>query len=90
MPGVIGWLRRGMGESSTSWSAAIGGIEEFVNPAAARAKEDLREQNERVMPTPSPGDRMLDEGRIVLRRHAAGEPAPSGSADEPDADRPSA
>lgn len=76
MPGVLGWLRRSMGDSRGSWSAAIGGLEEFVNPAAARAKEDLREQNERVMPTPSPGDKLLDEGRIVL-------PPPQRNAQQP-------
>lgn len=75
MPGVLGWLRDSMGESRGSMASAFGALEEFVNPAAARAREELHEQNERVMPTPSPGDRLLDEGRIVLRRHTPAEDA---------------
>jgi hypothetical protein len=46
--------------------AALGAMDGLVNPGAARAREILDEQHERVIPTPSPGDRMLKEGRIVI------------------------
>jgi hypothetical protein len=60
-----------MGGSASAMSGVIGALEEFYNPAAARAREELKEQNERVIPVPSPGDKLLDEGKIVIRRKAA-------------------
>jgi hypothetical protein len=49
-------------------SGVLGALEEFSNPAAARARDELREQHERVIPVPSPGDSLLDEGKVVIRR----------------------
>ena len=46
----------------------IGALDTFFNPAAARAREEMKEQHERVVPIPSPGDKLLTEGKIVLRR----------------------
>jgi hypothetical protein len=57
-----------MGGSASALSGVIGALEEFYNPAAARAREELKEQHERVIPAPSPGDKLLDEGKVVIRR----------------------
>ncbi|MDP1877822.1 MAG: hypothetical protein Q8M17_09725 [Actinomycetota bacterium] len=54
------------GSAGSAMSAGMAALDVFVNPAAARAREELDRQHEQVMPTPSPGDRMLDEGRITI------------------------
>ena len=46
--------------------ATFGAMDGFFNPGAARARELINEQHERVIPTPSPGDSILKEGRIVI------------------------
>ncbi len=69
------------GTSGSAGSALGGGfsaLDAVFNPGAARAREELDRQNEAVLPTPSPGDRMLDENRIVISL-----PAPEDDA-EPD------
>ena len=64
------WLRKNMSESGTSMGNAIGALDAFVNPGAQRARETLEQENERVMQAPTPGDRLLDEQRIVIKvRH---------------------
>lgn len=65
---MLRWLRGSMGGSASALSGVIGALEEFYNPAAARAREELKEQHERVIPAPSPGDKLLDEGKVVIRR----------------------
>lgn len=65
---MSGWLRRSTRTSRRSSAALLGAFDQFFQPGAARAREDLDAQHERVMPNPSPGDRMLDEGRIVIDR----------------------
>jgi hypothetical protein len=50
--------------------AALGALDEVFNPGAARARDLLDAQHERVVPTPSPGDRLLDDGRITIVRPA--------------------
>jgi hypothetical protein len=67
---MLRWLRQGMGGSASAMSGVIGALEEFYNPAAARARQELQEQHERVIPAPSPGDKLLDEGKVVIRRKA--------------------
>lgn len=54
------------GAAGSALSAGLGPVDAVFNPGAARAREELDHQHERVMPTPSPGDRMLDEGVIVI------------------------
>ena len=61
-------LSASKGRSSGAMGTAIGALDEVFNPAAARARESLKHDNERVMATPSPGDRLLAEGRIVIPR----------------------
>ena len=41
-------------------------MDEVFNPGAARAREELERQHEAVIPTPSPGDKLLSEGRVVI------------------------
>jgi len=61
-------LRKGLGESQPAMGAAFGALDQVFNPGAARARELLDAQHERVVATPSPGDRLLDEGRITIAR----------------------
>lgn len=60
-------MRGGLGSSSASLGAALGAFDAFFHPGAARAREELKQANERKMPIPSPGDRLLHENRIVIR-----------------------
>ena len=41
-------------------------MDAVFNPAAARAREELEHQNQQVIATPRPGDRLLREGRVVI------------------------
>jgi hypothetical protein len=60
-------LRRGLGDSHRGMSSALGSLDEFFHPSASRARQQLDAQHERVIPTPSPGDRLLDDGRVIIR-----------------------
>jgi hypothetical protein len=64
---VLTWMRRGLGTRG-GMSAVLGALDSVFNPGAARAHDEIEEQHQRVIPTPSPGDRMLSEGRVVIRR----------------------
>lgn len=68
-------LRNGLGASQPAMGAALGTLDQFFNPGAARARELLDAQHERVVPTPSPGDKLLEEGRIVICVTATSTPA---------------
>lgn len=65
---MLRWLRGSMGGSAAGMNAMIGALDSFFHPAAARAREELKEQHERVIPIPSPGDKLLTDGKIVIRR----------------------
>jgi hypothetical protein len=67
---MLGWLRRSMGDTRRGSAAIFGVLDDIWHPGAARAREQLDSQNERVMPAPSPGDKLLDDGKIVVRRRA--------------------
>ena len=47
-------------------AGSFGVLDEVFNPGGARAREELQRQHEAVIPTPSPGDKFLNEGRIVI------------------------
>jgi hypothetical protein len=64
---MLRWLRNTMGGSAGGMNAMLGALDEVFNPAAARARKELEEQNERVVPIPSPGDKLLAEGKVVIR-----------------------
>ena len=59
-----------MGDELRMWKGlavgAANALDEAFNPAAARARDHMQADHERAIPTPSPGDRMLHEGRIVI------------------------
>lgn len=64
---MLEYFWRSMGERQRSgMSGALGALDEVVNPGAARARLLTQAENERVIATPSPGDRLLDEGIIVI------------------------
>jgi hypothetical protein len=65
---MLGWLRRSMGDSAHGSAAVLGVLDDIWHPGAARAREQLDAQNELVMPTPSPGDKLLEDGKIVVVR----------------------
>jgi hypothetical protein len=65
---MLRWLRRSMGDSKRGSAAVLGVLDDIWHPGAARAREQLDAQNERVMPAPSPGDKLLDDDKIVVRR----------------------
>lgn len=74
---MLAWMRRSMGGSRPGGGAhpglgaVLGVMNEVFNPAAARAKQALDNQHERVLPSPTPGDRLLQEGRIVIEARRA-------------------
>ncbi|MDI1288756.1 MAG: hypothetical protein PSX37_02240 [bacterium] len=51
-------------------------FDEIYSPSAASAREHLDRRHEQVIPTPSPGDRLLSEGRVVIEGHVIGETGP--------------
>jgi hypothetical protein len=54
-------------------------LDPIFNPAAARARDEVDRQHELVMPTPSPGDRLLDDGVAVIEvPRDEPEPTPGG------------
>jgi hypothetical protein len=50
--------------------AVLGGVDQLFHPEAARARETIERDHSLVVPMPSPGDRMLDEGRLIVDRAA--------------------
>jgi hypothetical protein len=69
---MLAWLRDSMGGSHGSMAAAVGVLDGVWHPGAARAREHLDAQHEHAMPAPTPGDKLLHEGRLVIRRPARG------------------
>ena len=47
--------------------SALGAIDDVFNPGAARARETLKAENQRVIPKPSPGDKLLKDGNVVIQ-----------------------
>ena len=47
-------------------AGAVTALDQFFNPGAARAREEIDRQHELVLPTPSPGDRLLADGVLVI------------------------
>ena len=79
--GIFIGLSAGAGSAGGALSSGLGALDAFFNPGAARAREELERQHERVIPTPSPGDRMLEDGVIVIEV-PGDEPGPAdGSSD---------
>lgn len=66
--GIFIGLAAGPGSAGGALSGGLSALDAVFNPGAARAREELDQQHERVLPNPSPGDRMIDEGVIVIDR----------------------
>ena len=81
---MLRWLRETMGGSAAGVNAMFGALEEIFNRAAAQAR---KEQHERVIPIPSPGDKLLAEGKVVIPRTPKAQPA---TAQSPTAQSPEA
>ncbi len=62
----IGLSAGAAGSAGGALSGGFSALDAVFNPGAARAREELERQHEAVLPTPSPGDRLLEEGRIVI------------------------
>ncbi len=63
---MLAWMRRSMRKSHGRMGAAFGALADVLSPGAARARESLRADNQRVMPIPSPGDKLLRDGKIII------------------------
>lgn len=59
-------LASGSGSAGAALGSGMAALDAFVDPGAARAREEREHQNQRVIPAPSPGDRLLREGRITI------------------------
>ena len=60
-------MRKTMGGSQLGASSTLGALEEIFAPAAAKARLDLESRNERAIPIPSPGDRLLTDRLLVIK-----------------------
>jgi hypothetical protein len=76
---MLAWLRKGIGGSAGGMGGAIGVIDEVFNPGAARAREEMAREHEMALPAPTPGDRLLTEGRLTIRRKPAADDPSEGS-----------
>ncbi len=64
---MLAWMRRSMGESRGGMGAVFGALDGVFNPGAARARESLEADNQRVVQKPSPGDKLLSDGKVVIQ-----------------------
>jgi len=64
---MLSWMRKTMGGSTPGASSSLGALEEIFAPAAAKARLDLESRNERAIPIPSPGDRLLADRLLVIK-----------------------
>jgi hypothetical protein len=46
---------------------ALSALDAIFNPGAARAREELKGQNQRVVPVPSPGEKLMKDGKVTVR-----------------------
>ena len=77
---MLRWLR-GDSRTSAGGSALGGALADAFDPGAARARQELEREHERVEEAPTPGDRLLHDGVLVVRRAPAPseDPAPAAS-----------
>ena len=59
------FLTRLRGKNGAAAGAATA-LDQFFSPGAARAREETDRQHELALPTPSPGDRLFEDGILVL------------------------
>lgn len=75
---MLSWMRKTMAGSQPGASSTLSALEEVFAPAAAKARLDLESRNERAIPIPSPGDKLLTDKVLVLKvaRSAPGAESP--------------
>ena len=75
---MLRWMRLVLGHRGRGGMGAIlNGVDEMWHPGAVRSREDLDLQHQQAVPVPSPGDRLLEDGRITLRRPDDADEGPS-------------
>jgi len=47
--------------------AVFGALDDVFSPGASRARESLQADSQRVIPIPSPGDKLLKDGKVVIQ-----------------------
>ena len=71
---MLGWFYRHMGRRSRGgMGAVLGGLDEVFRPEAVHGRQEVDRQSSMVVPYPSPGDRMLDDGVVVIERAQDGD-----------------
>ena len=72
---MLSWMRKTMGGSQPGASSTLSALEEVFAPAAAKARLDLESRNERAIPIPSPGDKLLTDRVLVVKvsKHKSGQ-----------------
>jgi hypothetical protein len=65
---MLRWLRGGLGESHGGSAGAVFSVLDMIyNPGGARARDLLEEHHEHVVAKPTPGDKLLADGCVVVR-----------------------
>ncbi len=77
---MLSWMRKSMGGSQPGASSTLSALEEIFAPAAAKARLDLESRNERAIPIPSPGDRLLTDRVLKVKVRKADAAADAGDA----------
>lgn len=47
--------------------SVLGAMDDVFNPGAARARETLQAENQRVVTKPTPGDKLLKNGKVIIQ-----------------------
>jgi hypothetical protein len=70
---MLAWIRRGMGGASGAGAnALLGVLDDLVNPGAGRVRDAKEREHDLSIPKPTPGDKLLNERKLVIRRPAGG------------------
>ncbi len=64
---MLSWMRKTMAGSQPGAESTLSALQEVFAPAAAKARLDLESRNERAIPIPSPGDRLLADRLLVIK-----------------------
>ena len=65
---MLAWMRRSMGEKGRGgMGSVLGAMDDVFNPGAARARETLQAENQRVITRPSPGDKLLKDSKVIVQ-----------------------
>jgi len=73
---MLRWMRRHLGgKGRGAFGAMLNGADEMWHATAMRGREELELQHQFTAPAPSPGDRLIEEGHLVV-------PGPSQPQDE--------